>query len=260
MKRIAVSFTFFDDIKTVYGFIRSQEPLTVAFPPSSVLLYAKPEAITVTFLGEERGSFYAELVSFEDNVAVFKPVGPAKKEDERGGLTVDYKSEFTAAVITAETASIYLSHCREINGAMRNKLSLRLKEILKREDSENLEMFSFLFEMNTKLDEILSILRPPLSIEGGFEVRGVALCSSFVSFYSDIDLKDGAGIFVRLLLSETVDRFYFAAMGSLSVLKKNPDGSGIYRVAFSAIEEDIKDALVRFLFVREREILKEARV
>lgn len=260
MKRIAVSFTFFDDIKTVYGFIRSEEPFTVVFPPSSLFLYAKPEAVAVNFLGDRSGSFGAELLSFEDNVGVFRLANSPIKDDGRDGLTVDYKSEFTAAVVTEEKASLYISYCREINGAMKNKLSLRLKEILKREDSENLEMFSFLFEMNAKLDEILSILRPPLSVEGGFDVRGVALCASFVSFYSDIDLKDGTNMFVRLLLSETVDRFYFAAMGPLSVLKKNPDGSGIYKVTFSAAEENIKDALVRFLFVREREILKEARV
>lgn len=260
MKRIAVSFTFFDDIKTAYGFIRNEEPLTIMFPLASVFLYAKPEKIMVSFIGDGGIIFDAELVSFDENIGVFKLLGEGRKDEIKGGLTVDYKAPLTVALVSEDKTSLYLSQCREINGALRNKLSVRLKEILKREDSENMEMFSFLFEMNSKLDEILSILRPPFSVEEGFEVRGVSLCASHVLFYSDKDLSDGLSVFVRLLLSETGDRFHFAALGQLRTIKKNPDGSGIYKVNLGAIEEDIKDALVRFLFSREREILKEARV
>lgn len=258
MKRAIVSFTFFNDIKTVYGFIKSDEPLTLVFSSSGLSFPSQPESVVISITGSGE-KFYAEIIDIDGNIARFKRKSDILKDLSAGGLNVDYKSEFTAAIVTEENMPLYLSYCNEINSGSRNKLSVRLKEILKREDSENVEIFAFLFDMNSKLDEILSILKPPFAIEGGFSIKSVSLNVDGFTFFSVKDLVGVETLFIRAFLSDAGDRFYFGALCDIDLVKKNHDGSGIYSGRYSKLDEDIKDAIVRFLFSREREILKEAR-
>lgn len=259
MKRIAASFTFFGDIITAYGYVIKEEPFTVSFPPSSVIFPSVPESVVLSPIGSSGERFYAEILNMESGTAVFKKLGPAPAVVEDTGFSVGYKNEFTVASVMEENIALYSSYVSEINAAAKSRLASRLKEMLKREESENYEIFSFLFEINSKLDEILSVLKPPFPIEGGFTVRGVSIWGGGVSFFTDAPISEVKTVFLRALLSETADRFYFASLADLYPIKMNPDGSGIYGARFIGLDENIKDAVMRFIFAREREILKEAR-
>lgn len=256
MKRAAVSFTFFDDIKTVYGLIKGDEPLAILFSPSALSFPSQPESVVVSVIGGEK--FYAEIINIDGNLAHFEKKAHILK-DAGGGLSVDYKSEFTAAIVTDGNRSLYLSYCNQINSSSRNKLSAKLGEMLKREDSENVEIFAFLFDMNSKLDEILSILKPPFAVDGGFAIRCMSLSGVGFTFFSAGALDGVKTLFIRALLSDAGGRFYFGALCDIELIKENNDGSGLYSCKYLNLDEDIKDAIVRFLFSREREILKEAR-
>ena len=258
MKRIAVFFTFFDDIKIVYGNLISNDSLTVRFPRGLNISADEIESAFIYFFSTKENIPVKIKEIFEDKV-FFEELQVADNKFLRGHW-VNYKNSFSLVLLDDNNSKLYNQRCLDINLSAKNKLAIGLRETVNRADNDNRELFSFLFQINSKLDEILSILKPISNAENMYEVVCSAVSTQGILFFSKTTLDTNVNVFLQGNFCGFGEHFDFALIGKPDIIKLNPDGTGIYKLSFAGLEDDIKDGIVRFIFAKEREILKEARI
>ena len=197
-------------------------------------------------------TFETEAVSLEGNLLTLKALKISETFGSSSYLNVDYKGDFTLACVTEENESKLIRLANNINSAERNDLAKKIREIIL-SGTDDADVLNILAGINAKLDRILAILVPPVDVPNSFQARGVSISGGGVVFcYEGNILADkvfitsnieGAGISVK-----------FAGICRVSKMLGN-----IWQADFVEIDETSRDEIVRFVFAKEREILKEAR-
>lgn len=252
--RARVSLFFPDDIKTFPALtLESDGPLLKV--PERFFSYLGLEEKTEVeyFDADGRKSCAAEIVSSDGRSVLFHLAGEPEELEESLYHSVDYKGFFTVAPVEEGKEIEFFAMAERINSAEKNDLGRKLREAIAG-GSEDGEMLGFLSDINAKLDRILAILNPEPGVSGSFSVRGVSVSGGGFSFYSEKTPASGK-IFATALLEGAGRRVRFASLCSLNRVAGN-----IWRAGFIDPDETARDEIVRFVFAKEREILKEARL
>lgn len=247
-----VSLFFSEDIKTLPALTVKPEGPLLKVPESFFSYTGSAEKITLEYFdvhGRRGGA--AKVVSSEGRNVLFCLTGESELLPDSLYHSVDYKGFFTVAPVNEGEEISFSAAAERINSAEKNDLGRKLREAMI-SGSENGEMLSFLSDINAKLDRILSIISPAPDVPNSFSVRGVSVSGGGFSFYTERELSAGK-IFATAMLEGTGRRVRFAALCSVIKISDN-----IWRADFISPDEEARDEIVRFVFAKEREILKEA--
>lgn len=165
---------------------------------------------------------------------------------------VNYHDSFDIVPFDKMDENIYREYERRTNV---KSYSSRLYEAYSREDDDNREILSFLFDINSKLDEVLYLLKPVEELTGALNVKSIFLGGEGIFFITDKEI-DKDMVYIRGFLRDNAGFLNFSSVSKLFFFKKL-NKYVIYRAVFDNLAEDTKDSIIKYVFRRERERLKE---
>lgn len=253
-KRVKLSVIQGNHIDSVYGFIIDNSPLKIQCEDESIF---KKDCVIIfsEIIDNERNIYIISVKDIQGNIISF---GKIKRIDEIffKNHYIELNHSFNIAEINGENETKYKHLVENINKQELSSTASRLKEVFSRDDVENREIITFLMDINSKLDEILYLLKPKEKIEGTKEYQSLILSEDGILFASDKPLSAGK-IFIWTTIRDGGGIFSFAAICSV---EKFVDAGEymIYRGLFTDLSFDIKDKIIKYIFRLEREMLKEA--
>ena len=253
-KRIKLSVINGNRIEAVYGTILESDKLQIkveqqwAFDKESIIIYPENN-------GSERNIFLLEVKNVDNGIITFE-----KKENINNKFFENHYLEFSHIFSIAEVRSDneykYKSLAANINRQELNSTASRLKEVYSRDEVENREIITFLIDINSKLDEILYLLKPKEKIEGAEDYLSLIISEDGLIFASDKEILHDK-IFIYTSIRDSGGFFSFASLCTVEKLMQS--GSYIiYKCLFTDLNFDTKDKIIKYIFRLEREMLKEA--
>ena len=157
-KRVKISVINGNKIEAVYGSILESDKLQIkveqqwAFDNDSIIIYPENN-------GSIRDIFLLDIKEIDNGIITFE-----KKENINEKFFENHYIEFSHIFSIAEVGNDneyqYKSLAANINRQELNSTAARLKEVYSRDEVENREIITFLIDINSKLDEILYLLKP----------------------------------------------------------------------------------------------------
>ena len=240
-KRVKLSVIKENQINAVYGLILDLNPLTIqseqadVFQEKSIIIF--PENVD-----NNREIYILEVKNILDNTVIFEKV---KRIDDVffKNHYIEFNHTFSIAEVISSNELKYKSLAANINRQELNSTASRLKEVFSRDEVENREIINFLIDINSKLDEILYLLKPKEKIDGAEDYLSLIIAADKIFLYTTI--RDSSGF------------FSFAALCSVEKLMYSGEYI-IYKGVFFDVNFDTKDKIMKYIFKLEREMLKEA--
>jgi c-di-GMP-binding flagellar brake protein YcgR len=119
-------------------------------------------------------------------------------------------------------------------------------------------VLKFLLEIDNKLEEMLTFLRSEEDTSDLFSVKAVDVSGGGLSFFSKETYPEETLLYIMGAIRESFYKVDFAAIGKIVSKENTPEGF-IYGVHFVTIDEDIREDIIKFVFEREREMIKEVK-
>ncbi len=253
-KRVKLSVIKDNHINAIYGYIINNVPLKIqcesadVFKDSNIIIY--PEII------DNKREIYTLLINeINDNIIIFE-----KKEKIDEIFFKSHYFEFSHIFNIAEVSSNnefkYTTLASNINRQEINSTASRLKEVFSRDEVENRELITFLIDINSKLDEILYLLKPKENIESAEEYLSLILSEEGLLFACQKEILSDK-VFIYTTIRDSSGFFSFACLCNIEKFMISEQFI-IYKCLFIDLNVDIKDKIIKYLFRLEREMLKEA--
>lgn len=253
-KRVKLSVIKENQINAVYGFILNLNPLTIQceqadiFQEKSIIIF--PETVD-----NNREIHTLEVKNAADNTVVFKRI---KRIDDIffKNHYIEFSHIFSIAEVESSSELKYKALAANINRQELNSTASRLKEVFSRDEVENREIITFLIDINSKLDEILYLLKPKENIDGAEEYLSLILSEEGIIFACRKEILCSK-IFAYTTIRDSGGFFSFASLCSVEKLMDSGEYI-IYKGSFIDLSLDSKDKIMKYIFRLEREMLKEA--
>ncbi|MCX7982176.1 MAG: PilZ domain-containing protein [Syntrophales bacterium] len=167
-------------------------------------------------------------------------------DNRREFCRVDASLPFTYRILTGEEAKAVPCRSLIFSGAVTRP---SLPEL------DNTALGEWLKVINAKLDEIIQLLTLNQTGFTSLPFRPINISASGLCFKSDRQIEPGTIIEAQLILTGATPLPLFL-VGEVVLSEKEETG---YRTAmkFINIDESIRNDIIRFVFAREREILRE---
>ena len=179
-KRVKLSVIKENQINAVYGLILDLNPLTIqseqadVFQEKSIIIF--PENVD-----NNREIYILEVKNILDNTVIFEKV---KRIDDVffKNHYIEFNHTFSIAEVISSNELKYKSLAANINRQELNSTASRLKEVFSRDEVENREIINFLIDINSKLDEILYLLKPKEKIDGAEDYLSLIISEEGILF------------------------------------------------------------------------------
>lgn len=207
--------------------------------------------------------------TIEDDVKIFYLLRIKNIDDSR--VIFEYLNKITDHLFSNHFtkynkpfSSIYFEHSQYLkykdlsdrnNSSEISSVSNRLKEVFSRNDEDNREIVSILMDMNSKLDEILHLLKPKNIYDNSIDNTCLLLGEDGLLYCSDEE-NDKEFEYIDIILRDNSSFFTFTAICNSFLLFKH-NNKYYYFAKFLELKNVIKDKLAKFIFSFERDILKE---
>ena len=253
-KRVKLSVIKENQINAVYGFILNLNPLTIQceqadnFKEKSIIIF--PETVDNT-----REIHILKVKNTADNTVVFERV---KRIDDIffKNHYIEFSHIFSIAEVDSHNELKYKALAANINRQELNSTASRLKEVFSRDEVENREIITFLIDINSKLDEILHLLKPKENIEGTEEYLSLILSEEGIIFACKKEILCSK-IFAYTTIRDSGGFFSFASLCKVEKLMDSGEYF-IYKGMFTGLSLGAQDKIIKYIFRLEREMLKEA--
>ncbi|MCD8567920.1 MAG: PilZ domain-containing protein, partial [Geovibrio sp.] len=113
-------------------------------------------------------------------------------------------------------------------------------------------------EMDSKLEKLVYLAESENKETDLQTVKALYISSEGCGFFTDGTLKMGELIFLEARSFDTGGRLRFSAVGKVAGGRKTKLGI-LADLEFSDMEEAVKENIIRYVFEKDRELLKEAR-
>lgn len=253
-KRVKLSVIKGNNIGAVYGFIVSSSPLkiecerTEEFRRPCIVIF--PELVY-----NQREIYILSVKEIVDNVILFEKTKRISEMFFKNHY-LEFSHVFNIAEINTENELKYKNLAANINRQELNSTASRLKEVFSRDEVENREIITFLMDINSKLDEILYLLKPKDKIDGAEEYLSLMLSEEGILFACNKEIPTDK-IFLHTTIRDSGGFFSFAAICSVDKFMEENEYI-IYCALFTELNIDTKDKIIKYIFRLEREMLKEA--
>lgn len=204
------------------------------------------------YVDNEKKSFLIKILSQDEYYIKYEILSEIDVIFKGKYNSIDYKGSITVADINSDKVDEYRDFVEEINFRSKNNTGKKIRETIL-SGYEDPVILNFLGAINSKLDKILEIITPDIELPYSYQVKCISISGDGFMFYCDKDL-DNKKLFATAVLDNSNFIVKFASICSLSKFDNN-----IWQATFENIDEEIRDEIVKFIFTKEREILKEAR-
>ncbi|QAR34335.1 hypothetical protein EP073_13250 [Geovibrio thiophilus] len=256
--RARLSIIYPDDIRTVYGQIASKAPLVLQLASYSPALVA--DCLEMTLQWHEAGSSKCVQVEFlkAEGAQLFLKVVKDLRGRAECAHRVEYKGFFDIKRITADEYASCARNAERNNAANKNSIVNKIQSVIPNETVSNQHLFRLLMEMDSKLERLVYLAETD-GIEKDFQtVKALYISSEGCGFFTDESLKIGELFFLEARSFDTGGRLRFSAVGKVAGGRKTKLGI-LADLEFSDMEEAVKENIIRYVFEKDRELLKEAR-
>ena len=113
--------------------------------------------------------------------------------------------------------------------------------------------------INNKLDAILSALNLREKEQQCFHSRKANISGSGISFDSEELYAHGDLVEIKLMLPNLSEAIVYVMYGEIVRVEEDPGGSRTTSIKFTEIDEDIRERIVKFVFEKQRELLRKQR-
>ncbi|GAB7140249.1 hypothetical protein RsTz2092_01970 [Deferribacterales bacterium RsTz2092] len=210
------------------------------------------------------GTFYARHLKFVatgvGGLFLFSKTSVAESMSLERAFVMDYPEAIHLRIVADGEKAYYLQRALSENSTEQRKISTKIRQTIMNEPVEMRNIYRFMLELNDKLDVINELLRDK---HGATEtelvnVRGIGISVRGFILHSDLVLADGTLAYTTNSLGTMEEKLTFSAVVALAKLKKAATGT-FYQADFVQLDDDVKDAIMKYLFVRERDIMKGMR-
>lgn len=248
-----------DDRSSYYGVLLSKEPFVVKTKYSGYSIFSEALGCIVHF--HEEGilkAAQAELEEDNEGIITLKIKEEKSTEIERQHYRVNFKGQYLIKIIEEKEMPVNVRRVNQNNAQFKSSISNKIKNIIKKEKSDMQNVLKFLLEIDNKLEEMLTFLRSDDDTSDLFPVKSVDVSGGGLSFFSEDNFDDNALIYIMGAIRESFYKVDFASIGKV-VSKEKTSAGFIYGVHFVTIDEDIREDIIKFVFEREREMIKEVK-
>ncbi len=248
-----------DDRSSYYGILLSREPFVVQTKYSGYSIFNDSIDCVVHF--HEEGTLKAakaEVVEDKEGVISLNITQEKSTEIERQHYRVNFKGNYMIRVIENKEMPLFVRRVTQNNAVYKSSISNKVKNIIKKETSDMQNVLKFLLEIDNKLEEMLTFLRSEEDTSDLFSVKAVDVSGGGLSFFSKETYPEETLFYIMGAIRESFYKVDFAAIGKIVSKENTPEGF-IYGVHFVTIDEDIREDIIKFVFEREREMIKEVK-
>lgn len=193
--------------------------------------------------------------SFNGQTAVFSPESEVRRQTSEQYHLIDLSEPVEVIRINESEIMDYRVKADAVNGRSRNSLTSQIKQILLDETVTNQIILKMLVQIDSKLDELLSIKRAD-SMPGLKSTRLICLSGAGACFVAD-NAAEGDYFYIQSVAS--VSSAGFAVIGR--VINTIPTEKGfICETEFIGIDETTREGLIRIVFDKDREKLKRKKL
>ena len=251
-------FWFDNDIKSYYAEEVSSDPLVIYMPNFNENLLDYTSKVNMTNLGDTLKKIYKlDLLINSNSMYQCDNMVEDDVDAWQKDLSIDYKDTADIAIVNDLNVVNYVNVVDSINRYEGESLTATLKQVIYEDIEQNSMILNYITEMNRKLDEVLSIIRAPTVIEGSFKVRSISISSEWFIFFSEQEIMDGSVILMHMSIYNDGDKLVFASLCRVNIIKGSSDKGYIYIANYKDISESIKDRVIKFIFSKDRENLKQ---
>ncbi len=201
----------------------------------------------------EKITYKIKIISEKDRVVTYDIIDKVDTIYDLGFNSVDYKGNFKIAEVQLDEIEEYKDIVEEINFNNKNDIGKKIRETILSGYDDPI-ILNILNGINSKVDKILNILSKGVDITSSFDVKCISISGDGFIFYTEKDFASSY-IFATSFLTNSEITVKFASICEICSISKN-----IWKATFKNIDEEIRDDIIKFIFVKEREILKEARL
>lgn len=256
--RARLSIIYPDDIRTVYGQLTSKAPLVLQLASYSPAMMS--DSLEMTLQWHEAGASKCVQVEFTkaEGTQIFLKVVKDLRGKAECAHRVEYKGFFDIKKISADEYSSYARTAERNNASNKNSMVNKIQSIIPNESISNQHLFRFLIEMDSKLEKLVYLAEAENKETDLQTVKALYISSEGCGFFTDGTLKMGELIFLEARSFDTGGRLRFSAVGKVAGGRKTKLGI-LADLEFTDMEEAVKENIIRYVFEKDRELLKEAR-
>ena len=253
-KRVKLSLINSGIISAVFGNVLEYEPLTIEF--ENVDIFKHYNMIIFPYITQDgRKIFFLDILSIEDNIVKFKFSRDISDVFFKYNF-IEFNHNIKIVTFSDNEREKYIQLSNQLNIQELNSTASRLKEVYSRDDIENRELISFLIDINSKIDEILYLLKPKINIDDSKEYTSIILGEEGIFFISK-DNIESENIMIHTTIRDSGGFFSFFSLFKVEKFYSCGDFI-IYKAVFENINNDTEDKIIKYIFRFEREMLKEA--
>lgn len=258
MIRARLTVVYSDDIRTVYGQLISKAPLVLqinSYSPSMT-----EDSLEMMVQWHEAGSgkcVQAEFVK-ADGINVHLKVVKDLRGKSECVHKVEYKGSFEVKKISADEYPSFSRKAERLNASNKNNAVNKIIAAIPNETASNQNLFRFLIEVDAKLERLIYLAESDRNPDGLETKKALYLSSEGCGFFTDEDVKIGDLFFIETRTFDTGGRLRFALTGKVVGGRRTKLGV-LVDFEFGEMEEAVRENIIRYVFEKDRELLKEAR-
>ncbi|MCX8083397.1 MAG: PilZ domain-containing protein [Calditerrivibrio sp.] len=260
MPTVKVKIIFDDNVIRTYGNMISKDPLKVNLKLPTNLPFNEAILTQINLFEAGQNKVYeVKPLKYNGTTMEFTIIKELPAKSDRSHYRIDYRGYFRLKKITDNTAEYY-EKVKVINDGIKNSLSYKIKSVISKEIPQMQYVLWYLFELDNKIDEILEILKEQKDIYADFQkVKTIDISGGGFSFFSpDKSFQVGELLFIDGIIDDGSSKIKFASISRIVSRHETKKGI-ICGTVFEEIDNEIRENIVRYVFDKDREMLKEAK-
>ncbi|MDK2792482.1 MAG: hypothetical protein PWQ25_1345 [Deferribacteres bacterium] len=245
-----------NDIRTYYGNILKKGEQEIVVNIKTKDIDGEYSKIWITFSNNNQTNvFEAGSVEVGNDMIILRDLRRLDADSEREFNRIDYKGIFKIKKVEKGEKRKYINLIENTISESKSSLVKKVKSIIPSEPLNNQLILKFLLEMNNKIDNILELLKNNEIIAELTTVNAIDISGGGLSFFSKEIFEEEDLIYVESDIAESYHRIRISVLCKIVSIIKTSKGF-IYGANYEKIDKDLREEIIRFIFEKEREIIK----
>jgi len=260
MPIVKFKIIFDDNVVRAYGDLISRDPLKLKIRLPSTLPFNDAILSQISFFESGQNKIYeVKPIRYSDNILDLAVIKELPVKTDRSHYRLGYNGYFRIKKVVGDP-TMYYQQVKTINDGIKNSLSYKIKSVISKEIPQMQYVLWYLFELDNKIDEILDILKEQKNLYSDFvKVKTIDISGGGFSFFSeDRSLNVNDILFVDGLIDDGSVKIKFSSISRIVSRHETKKGI-ICGTVFEEIDNEIRENIVKYVFDKDREMLKEAK-
>ena len=258
MAKAKLKIFYPDDIKRIFVTLIEKEPIVLRCGDDFEYLIKDASYMQVQwFEGEKIIKKNIEFEKRENELVFFKTKQTTEKKFSRQDYRVDYKGYIHIRRIEKDNVSKYQKKVHTESLEYENSMHSRIRTLLAHETAKSKYVLEFLLEIDNKLEDILAALEEKNVKDSYEKAKSIDIGGGGICFYSYNDYNVNEYLYVRGEIKELGHHTKFSFIGN--IVNKEKSASGFfYGLSFITIDQEIVEEIIKYVFDKDRILLKYA--